>query len=171
MRADYAHDSDLRDRPAVGNPRRFTMARISILVRSLLSISIIAGTVAPLPSAQAQVGVVANVPFDFSTKDQRWTAGTYRVELISSHYLLLRNTNSGKSQFMLAFPARANAIPSRASLVFHRYGGHYYLAEVQIVGTSEYRNLMQSRDERQEILTSKTPLSTNVEVAFTTPIQ
>jgi hypothetical protein len=171
MRADYAYDSDLQDRPAVVNPRRFTMARISILVRSLLAISIIAGTLAPPLPAQDQVGVVANVPFDFSTKDQQWTAGTYRIELISSHYLLLRNTESGKSQFIMAFPQQASAISSKASLVFHRYGGHYYLAQVQVVGTSEYRNLTQSRNERQEILSSKTPLSTNVEVAFSKPIQ
>jgi hypothetical protein len=60
-----------------------TASRFLTAASFLLSISLLAASFALVPAAQAQNGVIANVPFEFSINNQRLAAGTYRFDFTS----------------------------------------------------------------------------------------
>jgi hypothetical protein len=146
-----------------------TMSRLSTVAGFLLSISLLAGPLALVPAAQAQNGVIANIPFEFSVNNQRLTAGTYFLELTSSHLMRLRNTRTRKGQFLMVLPEHTKATPSQGRLIFNRYGSNLYLSQVWISGSNEYSKCVQSRSERQSIFEAKNASQTNVEVALNSP--
>src|SRR5215208_6885006 len=89
-------------------------------------------SLASLPAAAKSVdGMRAQVPFDFHVGDRLVRAGAYTVESLTADELVLRisggketaitTTNSGKE--------RGNG-ERRARLIFHKYGGQYFLAAV-----------------------------------------
>ena len=145
------------------------MSRLSILASFLLSIPLLAGPLSLVAAAQTPMGVIADVPFEFSVNNQRLAAGPYLVLLSSSRFLLLRNISTGKSQFLMIFPESTKTIQSEGRLIFHRYGSNHYLSQVWIPGTSEYLRCEQSRDERQTKLEAKSASQTKVEVALASP--
>jgi hypothetical protein len=151
------------------------MSRLSTVASFFLSISLLAGSFALVPAAQAQNGVIANVPFEFSINNQRLAAGTYLFDFTSSRLtssydtLLVRNTSTRKSQFLKVFPESTDAILSDGHLVFHRYGGSYYLSQIWIPGRNQYSRCVQSRSERQAVLQAKNASPANVVVALNHP--
>ena len=87
----------------------------------------------------AQSGrIVATIPFEFTAGDTRMGAGEYALEKGPGGTLLLRNQESGRSIFVMAFPDRGLTDPVRAQLSFRRYGDAYFLQQVDWPG---YENL------------------------------
>src|ERR1700692_4435001 len=132
------------------------MSRISI-GSFLLSIALIAGPFAPTTIAHAQEGTITvHVPYDFSANNQRMAAGVYQIKLASDRFLLLSNTTTGESQFLMVSPVWGDAIQSPGRLVFHTYDGRrHYLFQVRIPGRSGYSELTPTRSERQMMLAAK----------------
>jgi hypothetical protein len=145
------------------------MSRISTLSRFLLAIPFFVGAIAPTPAAQAPIGVIADVPFEFSVNNKQLAPGTYRIQLTSNRDLVLRNIVTGRSQYLATYPVSGNDIVSNGRLTFHRYEGHNYLSQVSIPGRSVY-TLLPSRSERHMMLVTQAPASAiNMEVALKTP--
>jgi hypothetical protein len=130
------------------------MSRISTLGRFFLSMSLVAGSFALTPYMQAQQGsITAPVPFAFSANNQHFAAGQYAIRPLNSFLLLVSNTTTHQSQFLLVNPSGMRDIQSNGRLLFHRYNGNeYYLSQVWIPGRSEFSELSPTRRERQMIL-------------------
>jgi hypothetical protein len=122
--------------------------------------------------AHAQEGmIIVHVPYEFSANNQRMAAGVYQIKLASDRFLLLSNTKTGESQFLMVSPVSGDVIESPGRLVFHTYdGASHYLFQVRIPGRSGYSELTPTRSERQMMLTAKSPSSSvKVEEALATP--
>ena len=89
----------------------------------------------------------ATVPFDFIVGDKTLPAGDYSVQSINSAGDALRIGNAAANQAAVRLTIQLDANANCSKLVFHRYGQHYFLAEVWTDG-GQGRQLMKSRQER-----------------------
>ena len=101
-------------------------------------------------NAQSPKLVVSNVPFEFVVGDQTMPAGEYRIRSASafSNGLIIQRADSAASTMRLSNGIQPSRSKTNARLVFHRYGSHYFLAEVWSGGENEGRALTKSRQER-----------------------
>jgi len=82
----------------------------------------------PLVKAQDPLEA-ATIPFDFHVNQATLPAGTYVVYThANGASLQLRNEETGKS--ILIMPPGRDSGSSEPKLTFHRYGNHYFLAEI-----------------------------------------
>jgi hypothetical protein len=150
------------------------MSCISTLGRFFLSMSLVAGSFALAPNMQAQQGsITVRVPFTFSANDQQFDAGQYEIRPLNSFLLLVSNTTTHQSQFLMVSPSGMREIQSNGRLLFHRYSGNeYYLSQVWIPGRNQFSELKPTRRERQTMLTAKLASSSvNVLEALAAPAQ
>jgi hypothetical protein len=93
--------------------------------------------------------MVAQVPFEFMVADKTLGAGEYSVTTIdqSGAAIAILNTAGGGSIRLATSKAR-NDREKPAKLVFHRYGGTYFLSEVWMAGEATGRELLRSKQER-----------------------
>jgi hypothetical protein len=83
----------------------------------------------------AQIGVVANVPFNFTVENTRMPAGDYLLVPTSSTsgVIQLMNRETGKGVLVNA-PSSLSAYTSKGEqtgmIIFHRYGDRYFFSEV-----------------------------------------
>jgi len=103
-------------------------------------------------SAQAQSSDVikVNVPFDFQVSGKTLPAGEYAVMRFSEKVILIRSVDH-KTSVVAQAPERiqagANDVTER--LVFHQYGGQYFLSQVWLRRDEDGRELGPSGDERR----------------------
>ena len=91
---------------------------------------------APVLTAQTKLET-AEIPFDFTAGETNLAAGSYSVETLNNHaVLVLRNNESGKS-IIIGSPIRGSE-KDRAVMAFRCYGDHCFLSEVDVPGTSSY---------------------------------
>src|SRR6202051_658811 len=135
------HRSSRIDRPLVY--WRFPMSRISTLGRFFLSTSLVAGSFALTPHMHAQQGsITARVPFAFSANAQQFDAGQYEIRPLNAFVLLVSNTTTHQSQFLLVNQSGMRDIQPSGRLLFHRYSGNeHYLYQVWMPGRSEFSEL------------------------------
>jgi hypothetical protein len=74
-------------------------------------------------------GVKANVPFDFTVGNQLLPPGTYTIKTESSHVIVIKNHDKPISVLSLV-SADGKKSPNGGKLVFHNYGGQYFLSEI-----------------------------------------
>ena len=95
--------------------------------------------------------IEATVPFTFEVGDKAMPAGNYRVESIAPGAGSLQLIRSAKGDLQvrlsaIAVPAKnANSGPQ---LIFHRYGTHYFLAQIE-TGSGHGRQLFESQQEKK----------------------
>jgi hypothetical protein len=83
----------------------------------------------------AQIGVVANVPFNFTVENVRMPAGDYLLVPTSptSGVIQLLNRDTGKAALVNA-PSLVSAYTHNGAetgvIIFHRYGDRYFFSEV-----------------------------------------
>jgi len=95
---------------------------------------------------QAQYGTRATIPFDFAVGTQTFPAGVYKLVPSFAQTSLLRNEKRGLIYI------RTNSVVSReesssARLIFHQYGGHYFLAQIWDKGSVVGQELPKSHAE------------------------
>ena len=95
--------------------------------------------------AQAQAMQV-NVPFAFHNGSQRLPAGVYRLEMKSSHVILLRGQS--RSGFAMTNSKIAKTA-STGKVIFTRYGDQYYLSEIWPTGSETGQQCVKSRQEKE----------------------
>lgn len=116
----------------------------------LLIASVAFFTAAVSANGQSRNQVVADIPFSFVVGDKVMAAGQYSVKAFSQagDALLISERDTKESIIRLTNMLDADPNNTRARLVFHRYGQHYFLAEVWSGGDNDGRNLLRSRQER-----------------------
>jgi hypothetical protein len=99
-----------------------------------------------------EIKVTANVPFDFVIQNATLPSGSYSIANIgssASKALVVRNSESGKSLVLMPNSAESLNASETTKLVFHRYGSHYFLAQVWIQGEREGREIRTTRKEAE----------------------
>lgn len=107
-------------------------------------------------SARAQTNnqVVANIPFDFYVKNQKFTAGEYVIERANpaslQAALIFRRKDDGNSQIVMMLPLSVNAQTRQAqpNLIFNRYESDYFLSEFRNPADSFGAQLPKAKKER-----------------------
>ncbi len=101
--------------------------------KNLLSLAM---SLAVLMSAAAQAQTThmkLSAPFEFTAGNVQLPAGEYEVEAMGpwgGSTLSVHNVNSNAESVILSSSCKSKRPASDAKLVFHRYGQHYFLAEV-----------------------------------------
>ncbi|HEU4435151.1 MAG TPA: hypothetical protein VFR51_17320, partial [Pyrinomonadaceae bacterium] len=92
------------------------------------------------------------IPFDFVFGEKTFTAGKYSIGRAvngADDTMMSIADNDGRSKAILlsntVIKTRAN---TRALLVFHRYGDHYFLVQVWAAGSTIGRQFPESKAER-----------------------
>lgn len=100
--------------------------------------------------AQTEPVMRADIPFDFRVGTAILPAGQYDVGPQSGGSVLLIRRVDGRSAAMtMTYWGEARKIPGPGTLVFNRYGKTYFLREVWNPGSSEGRQVIKSKGERE----------------------
>ena len=76
-------------------------------------------------------GVQATVPFDFTVGTKLLPPGTYTIQKksINANVILIESHDKPIATFYLVNPD-GNRSPNGGKLLFHKYGGQYFLSEI-----------------------------------------
>lgn len=109
------------------------------------------GLLLAAPALAQTASMNVNVPFDFIVNGKTLPAGEYRVDGLSTSTSTIAIRNTEKTAKLMALTNGCESIEAAdaSKLVFHRYGGQYFLAQVWSAGSSEGRELPRSRAERE----------------------
>jgi len=97
----------------------------------------------------AQEGIKVTIPVDFTIGKQSFSAGNYTIGPLpmSLGIMLLRNQAGQVLTTIQTNPAESKDVLGSAKLVFNRYGGCYFLAEIWEAGNEFGRQLIKSSAE------------------------
>jgi hypothetical protein len=107
------------------------------ILKSIVAVSFVMLFAIVSASAQTSNQMVANIPFDFYVKSQKFTAGEYVVERANpnsfSASMIIRQKDGKNSNIVMMLPLTVNAGTGKnqPSLIFNRYGADYFLSEVR----------------------------------------
>lgn len=99
--------------------------------------------------AQSPARLTVDVPFDFYVGDQLMPAGRYTVRRAvrdNDRTLVVAGEKEGDRAAGVTAPA-AGRESKRGALVFHRYGGEYFLRSAWTEGGAEGREFRESKRE------------------------
>lgn len=124
------------------------------------------GLLLAAPALAQTASMNVNVPFDFIVNGKTLPAGEYRVDGLSTSTSTIAIRNTEKTAKLMALTNGCESIEAAdaSKLVFHRYGGQYFLAQVWSAGSSEGRELPRSRAER-EVASNNQPAPQIVAIA------
>ena len=103
-------------------------------------------------SVQSQQRVVINIPFNFIVGQKTLPAGEYgfkRIKKDSETVWLVQSRDCRTSILFMTIPVRAAAMQEETKLIFHRYGGQYFLSQIWTPGDNTGRELLKPRLERE----------------------
>jgi len=103
-------------------------------------------------SAYAQTGVVkANVPFNFIVAKTQIPAGEYTIHRVATAGSAMTIQSSDRKLIQVVLPNACESMQAqeKTKLVFHRYGGQYFLAQVWTAGNNRGIELPKSRRETE----------------------
>ena len=114
---------------------------------NLLRICVIGAIAAA--AAVAQISMLkAYVPFDFIVGNQTFPAGRYTLDRGPAQgTVTIRSEDCAHAAIALTQPVSSVVTRENGSLVFHRYGGTYFLSEVWNPGNDGRRLLSPSREK------------------------
>ena len=123
-------------------------ASILKLRSALLACTLAATALASTSQAFAQGHAMqVNVPFAFHNGSQLLPAGIYRVEIQSSHLILLQG--QFRSGFVITNPETTRKITGPGKVIFNRYGSQYYVSEFWPQGSETGQRSVKSSQEKQ----------------------
>lgn len=103
-------------------------------------------------TASAQtVRLKANVPFSFVVNRATLPAGEYSVESMDDQGIVLaiRGSNTKTTNLVKSNACASLKASSQTKLIFHRYGGRYFLNQVWVEGNNLGRELPPSPREKE----------------------
>ena len=103
-------------------------------------------------SAQSERIRVINFPFSFTVGQKTLPAGEYTLEpnrKDSDNVWLLQSKEGHASALFTTNTVRTSETQEAARLVFHRYGGQYFLSQIWTPGGNTGRQLLMPRLESQ----------------------
>ena len=105
-------------------------------------------------SANAQLSnpIKAKIPFDFNVGENKLPAGEYTFSRLSGDYgskvISVSSADVSAHVFQSTFAASIHTPKNESTLVFHRYGDHYFLEQIWSGGEQEGTQVPESRSER-----------------------
>ncbi|MEW6210820.1 MAG: hypothetical protein AB1631_20815 [Acidobacteriota bacterium] len=115
-----------------------------VAIFSLLAMLPIADYASPMGN------INADIPFDFVVGKAKLPAGKYTIKRTTHHGILLISSKDRRANaFTGTYGGRSSRKPSRAKLVFNRYGNQYFLSQVWEEGSMVAMQLSKSRAERE----------------------
>jgi hypothetical protein len=125
------------------------MAKHLVKALTMMTLMVVMSLAAAVVSANGQSRrTIATVPFKFVVGNAELAAGTYRIDAVTANGEGLKISGSDQAVFRLSSVMHRLEVASKSTLVFHRYGNQYFLAEVWIAGQSNGRQLMKSTSEK-----------------------
>ena len=126
--------------------------KASTKIAMLVLISIVA--LSALANAQTLGSKIkANIPFDFTVAGKKFTAGQYSIVRLNpsagDQILSVSSIDEHSRAFPSTIPVSTRVAREKSTLVFHRYGDEYFLAQVWPAGSTTGRAFYKSRRERQ----------------------
>jgi hypothetical protein len=145
---------------------------VSKLHSSLLTGVLAIGALTSATHAVAQeLAAKVDVPFAFQNGSQHLPAGTYRIDLNSEHVIILRGTAPNAAGVAMTNPEQRAKVQAKGTVIFRRYGDHYFLHEIWMPESTTGRKFVTSRAEQKEKQLQIGEISTapsNVELALNT---
>jgi hypothetical protein len=133
----------------------------SALLACTLAATALASTSQTFAQGQA---MQVNVPFAFHNGSQLLPAGIYRVEIQSSHLILLQGQS--RSGFVITNPETTRKITGPGKVIFNRYGSQYYVSEFWPQGSETGQRSVKSSQEKQaehgELAENRSSVATRV---------
>ena len=118
---------------------------------TMLTVVVALAVATAVVSARAQSSkVVAEIPFEFSVGYKTMPAGEYSAEIVTNagNALMIRSADGRLNAVRLSQETERAKNKTHARLVFHRYGEHYFLAEVWNGSDRTGRELLMSQEEK-----------------------
>lgn len=118
-------------------------------------IGLVLSTMLMVTASSAQTAnhsLIANIPFEFSAGNQLLPSGKYVVTIVNpnSDQRVIKLTAVGSGESVLL---RMRSIPvapaDHSSLLFHRYGEHYFLSTALTSGETSAMEAVKSKAERE----------------------
>jgi hypothetical protein len=130
-----------------GNMKKEILKGFAML---MLIVALALATAVASANAQSANRVVTDIPFEFSIDYKTMPAGEYIVQTVATagDALLIQSADGKTSALRPSEATERMKNKPTARLVFHRYGQHYFLAEVWNGTDSPGRQLMKSLSER-----------------------
>ena len=91
----------------------------------------------------------ANIPFDFTAGSVDLSAGEYTVETTGTLGNLLIRGEGTQGMFLGSDAAQADRAAASSTLVFHRYGDHYFLSQIWVQGEERGSELSMTKIEKE----------------------
>jgi hypothetical protein len=130
------------------------MAKETIMKKTIFTtltlLSLLMTLIGAGAQAQPQTALVAEVPFEFSIKNQTLPAGRYEVKVAmhgGTEMLTISSDRETKGFYFVNHQTRRGDVSGEPKLVFHRYGDRYFLAQIWQSNDREAITLPMSRAE------------------------
>jgi hypothetical protein len=119
------------------------MKRITAIALLAIANFAVAGTTFAQSNA-----VEAKIPYDFTVGNQLFPSGTYTIEKESQWFIAIKNhDNANGTTILVNQDAKKSA--DGGKLIFHKYGGQYFLSEVLCDSASMNVELHPSKAEKR----------------------
>ena len=129
---------------------KFVKASTKIAMLVLIGI---AGLSASAKAQSLGNRIKANIPFDFTVAGKKFAAGQYsivRANPTAGDQILSVSSADDRSRVLpVTIPITTLDAKDKSTLVFHRIGDEYFLAQVWLAGATTGRAFIKSRRERQ----------------------
>ena len=116
--------------------------------RNMLIIAALAMLVTTAAGAQT-INVKAKVPFRFAVGSSILPAGEYSLQTLGfGHALAMRNRDANVTKLVLSNVCQSRTA-AKNRLIFHRYGGSYFLSQIWTEGSSLGYEVPKSAREKE----------------------
>jgi hypothetical protein len=117
---------------------------------SIVSIFCLLLTLAIAGWANTSGNLKVNIPFDFMIGKTQLKAGSYTININRVPGVPQFSSEDHRTNiFTQTYGGQSSREPSRARLVFHRYGKQYFLSQIWNEGSTVAMQLPESRAERE----------------------
>jgi len=119
----------------------------------MIAMIVLVGSMAVAAKAQTsgRTRLIANIPFDFNVGNKTLPAGEYtvrQVNLVSGPAILQLRSKDYRAVATVQMTERIGKAQESATLIFNRYGNHYFFAQAWVGAESSGLQAPKSRAER-----------------------
>ena len=93
--------------------------------------------------------IKANVPFDFTVNGKTMPAGECRINIADDGQRVLLVGSGVEHAYVLPTPTRSRDASNETTLLFRQYGDRYFLAEINLEGSTGGYELPKGKLERE----------------------
>ena len=102
-----------------------------------------------VPAYAQKTSATVNIPFSFTVDDVRMPAGEYLISAPSEKVVSMQRMGGSETKVTLTTSGAAERTHGPAKLVFHKYGGTYFLAAAWMPNSDHAQEFFASANEIQ----------------------